>query len=65
VHDFGGSFGAIFPFAEREPGYQLWTVFPADTPYFGFRFRLSARVPLLPQRSSRRFVPSSRLRISR
>jgi catechol 2,3-dioxygenase-like lactoylglutathione lyase family enzyme len=35
VHDFGGSFGAIFPFAEREPGYQLWTAFPADTSTFG------------------------------
>ncbi|KPC55181.1 VOC family protein [Amantichitinum ursilacus] len=35
VQDFGGSFGAIFPFAERETGYQLWTAFPADTPYLG------------------------------
>ena len=35
VHDFGGSFGAIFNFADREPGYQLWTAFPAETPYFG------------------------------
>ena len=35
VHDFGGAFGAVFQFAEREPGYQIWTAFPADTPYFG------------------------------
>ena len=35
VQDFGGSFGAIFPFAERERGYQLWTAFPASTTYFG------------------------------
>jgi catechol 2,3-dioxygenase-like lactoylglutathione lyase family enzyme len=35
VHDFGGPFGAIFNFAEREPGYQLWTAFPAATTYFG------------------------------
>lgn len=35
VHDFGGAFGAIFTFAEREPGYQIWTAFPAETPYFG------------------------------
>src|SRR3954447_9510105 len=35
VQDFGGSFGAIFTFAEREPGYQLWTAFPADTAQFG------------------------------
>ena len=35
VHDFGGAFGAIFQFAEHEPGYHLWTAFPADTPYFG------------------------------
>jgi catechol 2,3-dioxygenase-like lactoylglutathione lyase family enzyme len=35
VHDFGGSFGAIFNFAEHESGYQLWTAFPAATKYFG------------------------------
>jgi catechol 2,3-dioxygenase-like lactoylglutathione lyase family enzyme len=35
VRDFGGAFGAIFNFAEREPGYQLWTAFPAETAYFG------------------------------
>jgi catechol 2,3-dioxygenase-like lactoylglutathione lyase family enzyme len=35
VHDFGGSFGAIFPFADGEAGYQVWTAFPATTPYFG------------------------------
>jgi catechol 2,3-dioxygenase-like lactoylglutathione lyase family enzyme len=36
VNDFGGnSFGAIFPFADREPGYQLWTAFPATTQKFG------------------------------
>lgn len=35
VHDFGGSFGAIFQFGEREPGYQIWTAFPAESPYFG------------------------------
>lgn len=35
VHDFGGSFGAIFNFADHEPGYQLWTVFPASTLHFG------------------------------
>src|SRR3954451_15285421 len=35
VHDFGGAFGTIFKFAEAEPGYQIWTAFPADTPYFG------------------------------
>jgi catechol 2,3-dioxygenase-like lactoylglutathione lyase family enzyme len=35
VHDFGGAFGAIFPFADRELGYQLWTAFPADTKKFG------------------------------
>jgi catechol 2,3-dioxygenase-like lactoylglutathione lyase family enzyme len=35
VHDFGGSFGAILPFADHEPGYQLWTAFPADTTTFG------------------------------
>ncbi|MGI8667925.1 MAG: VOC family protein [Jatrophihabitans sp.] len=35
VHDFGGAFGAMFEFADREPGSQLWTAFPADTPYFG------------------------------
>ncbi len=36
VHDFGGgSFGAIFPFAEHEAGYQLWTAFPATTKKFG------------------------------
>lgn len=35
VHDFGGAFGAIFQFADREPGYQLWTAFPAATKKFG------------------------------
>jgi catechol 2,3-dioxygenase-like lactoylglutathione lyase family enzyme len=35
VHDFGGAFGAIFEFSEREPGHHLWTAFPADTAYFG------------------------------
>ncbi len=35
VSDFGGSFGAIFPFAEHETGYQLWTAFPAATTHFG------------------------------
>jgi catechol 2,3-dioxygenase-like lactoylglutathione lyase family enzyme len=36
VMDFGGSsFGAMFPFAEHEPGYQLWTLFPQDTATFG------------------------------
>lgn len=35
VHNFGSSFGAIFNFAEREPGYQLWSAFPAATMYFG------------------------------
>jgi catechol 2,3-dioxygenase-like lactoylglutathione lyase family enzyme len=36
VHDFGGaSFGAIFPFAEHERGYQLWTAFPSTTKKFG------------------------------
>jgi catechol 2,3-dioxygenase-like lactoylglutathione lyase family enzyme len=35
VHDFGGAFGAMFAFGEHEPGCQLWTAFPADTPYFG------------------------------
>ena len=35
VHDFGGSFGAIFEFAAGETGYQVWTAFPAETPYFG------------------------------
>ena len=35
VRDFGGAFGAIFTFAEHEPGYQVWTAFPAETPYFG------------------------------
>ena len=35
VSDFGGSYGAIFPFAEHEPGYQLWTAFPAATTHFG------------------------------
>src|SRR5436190_13153261 len=35
VQDFGGAFGAIFKLAERESGYQLWTAFPAETPYFG------------------------------
>jgi predicted enzyme related to lactoylglutathione lyase len=36
VQDFGGgAFGAIFPFAEREAGYQLWTAFPAATKKFG------------------------------
>lgn len=35
VSDFGGPYGAIFPFAEHEPGYQLWTAFPATTTHFG------------------------------
>ena len=37
VCDFGGCFGAIFNFADREPGYQLWTAFPdpAATKKFG------------------------------
>ena len=35
VRDFGGAFGAIFTLAEDEPGYQIWTAFPAETPYFG------------------------------
>jgi catechol 2,3-dioxygenase-like lactoylglutathione lyase family enzyme len=35
VHDFGGAFGAIFDFAEHEPGHQIWTAFPADTSYLG------------------------------
>jgi len=35
VHDFGGAFGAIFNFVEDEPGYQIWTAFPANTPSFG------------------------------
>ena len=35
VQDFGGCFGAMFNFAEREPGYQLWTAFPATTKNFG------------------------------
>jgi catechol 2,3-dioxygenase-like lactoylglutathione lyase family enzyme len=36
VHDFGGgSFGAMFQLAESEPGYQIWTAFPAETSYFG------------------------------
>jgi len=35
VKDFGGAFGAVFKFASREPGYQIWTAFPAATPYFG------------------------------
>ena len=35
VQDFGGSFGAIFTFDEHEPGYQLWTAFPAGTTHFG------------------------------
>lgn len=35
INDFGGSFGAIFPFGDKEPGYQVWTAFPADTAYFG------------------------------
>ena len=35
VNDFGGSFGAIFPFTDRESGYQIWSAFPNDTQYFG------------------------------
>ncbi len=35
VQDCGGAFGAIFEFAEHEPGNQTWTAFPADTPYLG------------------------------
>jgi catechol 2,3-dioxygenase-like lactoylglutathione lyase family enzyme len=36
VHDFGGgTFGAIFKFSDREPGYQLWSAFPAATSTFG------------------------------
>jgi catechol 2,3-dioxygenase-like lactoylglutathione lyase family enzyme len=35
VHDFGGNFGAIFNFADKEPGYQLWSAFPATTTHFG------------------------------
>ncbi len=35
VLDFGGAFGAIFEFAPREPGYQIWTAFPTDTTDFG------------------------------
>jgi catechol 2,3-dioxygenase-like lactoylglutathione lyase family enzyme len=35
VHDFGGAFGAIFQFSDREPGYQLWTAFPVTTKNFG------------------------------
>jgi catechol 2,3-dioxygenase-like lactoylglutathione lyase family enzyme len=34
VCDFGGPYGAIFPFAERELGYQLWTAFPTDSKKF-------------------------------
>jgi len=35
VLDFGGAHGAIFPFADREIGYQIWTAFPTDTTDFG------------------------------
>lgn len=35
VMDFGGAFGAVIRFAEREPGYQVWTAFPEGTAYFG------------------------------
>ena len=36
VHDFGGgSFGAMFNFADRVPDYQLWTAFPTATKKFG------------------------------
>lgn len=42
VHDFGGNFSAIFNFADREPGYQIWSAFPAATTYFG-----SAAQPLM------------------
>jgi catechol 2,3-dioxygenase-like lactoylglutathione lyase family enzyme len=35
VQNFGGPYGAVFPFAERERGYQLWTAFPENTRKFG------------------------------
>ena len=36
VHDFGGgSFGAMFNFADRVPDYQLWAAFPTTTKKFG------------------------------
>ena len=36
VNDFGGgSFGAMFNFADRVPDYQLWTAFPTATKKFG------------------------------
>lgn len=35
VLDFGGAFGAMFQFAPREVGYQIWTAFPDDTTNFG------------------------------
>ena len=28
------SWGAIFPFQENEPGYQVWSVFPKDSKYY-------------------------------
>jgi catechol 2,3-dioxygenase-like lactoylglutathione lyase family enzyme len=28
------SWGAIFPFQENEPGYQVWSVFPKDAKYY-------------------------------
>ena len=35
VHDFGGPFGAVLPLGGHEPGYQLWTAFPAGAPELG------------------------------
>ncbi len=42
--DFGGAFGAVIPFAEREPGYQVWTAFPASSGYFPTPFMVNFRV---------------------
>lgn len=35
VHDFGGPFGAVLPLDRPEPGYQLWTAFPAGSTELG------------------------------
>jgi predicted enzyme related to lactoylglutathione lyase len=34
VQGFDGASMAMFPFAEHEPGYQLWSAFPEDTELF-------------------------------
>ena len=44
VQDFGGTFGAVFPFADPEPGYQLWSAFPKASTYFPGAVMVNFRV---------------------